>query len=178
MKKAATASLIAPEDAALFRAAVGEVKPLADQNRIAPHHPKRKPRLNHPVIPDAVPDILSDFASGDAPDEYLGNGLSRMMLRKLRRGAWPIQDSIDLHGCTSDAARKLLQEFLHHAQQHALRCVVVIHGKGMNSPGGEAVLKMRVRHWLIQHPQVLAYCDAQPRDGGGGAALLLLRSAA
>ena len=123
-----------------------------------------------------APDVLADSGVQEAPDEYLSNGLSRMTLRKLRRGNWPIQDRIDLHGLNSDAARKLLQEFLHEAAQRELRCVLVIHGKGINSRGGEAVLRKLSRHWLAQHPIVLGFCDAPPGEGGSGAALVLLRS--
>ena len=164
-----------PEDAALFRAAVGEVKPLPDRNRIRPQKPPRKPLLRTPAGPPAIPDTLSDSGAENAPDEFLRNGLSRMTLRKLRRGNWPVQDSLDLHGNNSDAARKLLQVFLHEAAQRGLRCVLVIHGKGMNSRGGEAVLRRLTRHWLAQRPEVLAWCDAPPRDGGSGAALVLLK---
>ena len=164
-----------PEDAALFRAAVGEVRPLPDQNRIEPPKPPRKPLPCAPAQPPIIPGPLSDFAAENAPDEFLRNGLSRMTLRKLRRGNWPVQDSFDLHGNTRDAARKLLQEFLHEAAQRGLRCGLVIHGQGMNSTGGEAVLRRLTRHWLAQRPDVLAYCDALPRDGGSGAALVLLK---
>lgn len=164
------------DDVALFRATVGEVNPLPRQNRIDSTPPPRRPLLRHTSAPTGIPDTLSDFTDGELPDEYLGNGLSRMMLRKLRRGHWPIQDSLDLHGLDSDAARRLLQEFLHEAMQNGLRCVLIIHGKGMNSRDGEAVLKLRTRHWLIQHLQVLAWCDAPPRDGGGGAVLALLKT--
>ncbi len=175
-----------PDDAALFRAAVGEVKPLPEQNRNQPHRPPRSPLPRTPAHPPVIPDTLSDgypanssadFAAGDAPDEFLRNGLSRMTLRKLRRGHWPVQDSLDLHGNSSSAARKLLQEFLYEVAQRGLRCVRVIHGKGMNSRGGEAVLRRLTRHWLTQRAEVLAYCDALPRDGGSGAALVLLKIA-
>jgi DNA-nicking Smr family endonuclease len=176
LKKPPTQDDPLSDDVALFRATVGEVNPLPRQNRIEPNPPPRRPLLRNTAIPASIPDTLSDFSSGELPDEYLSNGLSRMMLRKLRRGHWPIQDSLDLHGLDSDAARRLLQEFLHEAAQHGLRCVLVIHGKGMNSRDGEAVLKQRTRSWLIQHPQVLAWCDAPPRDGGGGAVLALLRT--
>lgn len=167
---------IEPEDAALFRAAVGAVNPLPEQNRVTPQKPPRKPLLRSPVITDEIPDTLSDHAPENAPDEFLGNGLSRLTLRKLRRGSWPIQDKLDLHGNSSDVARKLLQGFLHEAKQCELRCVLVIHGKGMNSQDGEAVLRKLTHHWLTQHPGVLAYCDALPKDGGSGAALVLLRN--
>ena len=99
-----------------------------------------------------------------------------MTLRKLRRGQWPVQDSIDLHGNTSDEARRLLVEFLHHAMHNGLRCVSVIHGKGWRTEGGEGILKIRTRHWLTQHPQVLAFCEAPAHAGGSGAVWLLLVS--
>ena len=173
-----------PDDAALFRATIGEVKPLAEQNRIKPQNRPRKPMLRPTVTEPAIPDTLtdgcpaksfSDCVAEDDPAEYLHNGLSRMALRKLRRGAWPVQDSLDLHGNNRDAARKLLQEFLHEATQHGMRCVLVIHGKGTNSRDGEAVLRKLTRHWLTQHPRVLGYCDATPRQGGSGAVLVLLK---
>ncbi|MDD2915583.1 MAG: Smr/MutS family protein [Gallionella sp.] len=165
----------APDDAALFRAAVGEVKPLPEQNRIKLQRAPRKflPRTSSPPAP--LPDTLSDFAPEITPDDFLRNGLSRMTLRKLRRDHWPVQDGLDLHGNTSDAARQLLQEFLHEAAQQGLRCVLVIHGKGINSRSGEAVLRKLTRHWLTQRREVLAFCDAPPKDGGSGAVLVLLK---
>lgn len=180
MKKSAAypPEKIEAEDTALFRAAVGVVQPVAEQNRVGLYRPPRKVPLRAVHAAAQVPDTLSDFAAEEAPHEYLGNGLSRMTLRKLRRGTWPVQDSLDLHGNNIDAARRLLQEFLHEAQQHDLRCVRVIHGKGMNSQGGEGVLRRLTRNWLVQHAQVLAYCDAPVREGGSGAVLVLLRAAA
>ena len=164
-----------PEDAALFRAAIGDVKLLAKQNRITPRPVPRKPLFHAPGFPVAMPDTLSDFVPENVSAEYLSHGLSRMTLRKLRRGSWPIQDRLDLHGNNIDAARKLLQEFLHKAAQRNWRCVLVIHGKGLNSQGGEAVLRKLARHWLTQHQQVLGYCDAPNQEGGSGAALVLLK---
>jgi DNA-nicking Smr family endonuclease len=162
-------------DAALFRAAIGAVTPLTKQN----HHPYqptlRKAFFSKSSTTVSVSDNLSDFYNELPPDEYLSNGLSRMTLRKLRRNFWPVQDSLDLHGLQSDAARRLLQQFLHQASEQQLRCVLIIHGKGLNSASGEAVLKIRTRHWLTQHPRILAYCDAAPQMGGTGAVLVLLR---
>ena len=160
----------------MFRAAVGAVQALPEQNRIEPQKPPRSSLMRAASPPPAIPDTLSDSGAENAPDEFLRNGLPRMTLRKMRRGYWPVQDSLDLHGSNGDAARRLLQEFLHEAAQRGLRCVLVIHGKGMNSRGGEAVLRRLTRHWLTQRPDVLAYCDAPPRDGGSGAVLVLLKS--
>ncbi|MGB9093705.1 MAG: Smr/MutS family protein [Gallionella sp.] len=187
MKKTAKSNSgeTASEDAALFRAAVGEVKPLPETDRVLPQVAARKPvlrRAGNDQQPSASrpggsqADTLSDFAPADTAEDYLGNGLSRMTLRKLRRGTWPAQDSLDLHGNTSEAARKLLQQFLQEATHRGLRCVLVIHGKGLNSQDGEGILRRLTRHWLTQYPQVLAFCNAQPRDGGSGAVLVLLKA--
>lgn len=163
------------DDAALFRTAVGDVQPLTGQNRIEPLTPPRyPPQRQHPA--KTVPDPLSVYLPQEMPEEYLANGLSRMTLRKLRRGAWPVQDSLDLHGSGSDTARKLLQDFLDEAIRRGLRCVLVVHGKGLNSREGEAILRKLSRHLLSQHPQVLAFCDATPGKGGSGAALVLLKA--
>jgi DNA-nicking Smr family endonuclease len=165
---------IEPEDAALFRAAAGKVQPVPAQNRVEPQRPLRKPARRAPAPPPTVPDTLSDSGAEHAPDEFLRDGLSRMTLRKLRRQ--PVQDCLDLHGSTAEAARRLLQVFLHEAGQRGLRCLLVIHGKGMNSPGGTAVLRKLARHWLAQHPGVLAFCDAPPGEGGSGAVRVLLKA--
>jgi DNA-nicking Smr family endonuclease len=77
---------------------------------------------------------------------------------------------------TTDGARKLLMEFLHQADNNKLRCVHVIHGKGWRSEGREGVLKIYTRHWLTQHPQVMAFCEAPLNAGGGGAVWVLLKT--
>jgi DNA-nicking Smr family endonuclease len=172
--------ILAPEhdanDAALFRAAVGEVQPLPEQNRITPKPVRRKIAIHRAIQTVAIPDTLSDFVAEGSPSEFLRNGISRITLRKIRNGTWPIQDQLDLHGNHSDAARRLLQEFLHEATQQELRCVRIIHGKGLNSKDGEGVLRNLTRHWLSQYPRVLAYCEAQPAQGGSGAVLVLLKT--
>jgi len=167
---------IAPEDVTLFRTAVGAVNPLPEQNQAIVQKARNtfSPHQNSSKLP--IPDTLSDFVSEQALDEYLSNGMARSTIRKIRRGDFPIQDSLDLHGSNTEEARKLLQEFLHHAAQLEFRCVRVIHGKGLNSQGGEGVLRKLTRHWLVQHPVVLAYCDAPAKAGGSGAALVLLKS--
>lgn len=164
------------QDADLFRQALEGVTPLPPPDRIAP---SRKPRKTPASanLSSPVADNLSDHGAGDiAITEYLRPGLNRMTLRKLRHGEWRIQDELDLHGLNSDAARRLLVEFLHAATQRGLRCVNVIHGKGWRSEGRDGLLKVHTRHWLTQHPQVLAFCEAPPQAGGGGAVRVLLKS--
>jgi DNA-nicking Smr family endonuclease len=165
------------QDADLFRQALEGVTPLAPPDRITPTTKPRKPAARNLSAPEAIPDNLSDHGAGDtAPTEYLRPGLNRMTLRKLRRGEWRIQDELDLHGLNSDSARNLLVAFLHDATQRGLRCINVIHGKGWRSEGRDGILKVLTRHWLAQHPLVLAFCEAPPQAGGGGAVWVLLKS--
>ena len=165
------------DDAAVFRAAIGAINPLPESNRIPPSNslPHPRPRDDSQLtVP--VADTLSDFGANDHLTEYLSNGLSRQTLRKLRRGFWPVADRLDLHGLGSDEASRLLQNFLHEALQQNLRCVLLIHGKGMNSPDAQGKLRALSRHWLTQHPEVLAWCEAPLSLGGSGAVLALLKS--
>lgn len=166
-------------DTDLFRQALEGVTPITPSNRISPPRPVARTAAPKPAASSVVlTDNWSDHGANEiAPTSFLRNGLNNMTLRKLRRGQWPVQDSIDLHGLTSNEARGLLVDFLNHALSNNYRCVNVIHGKGWRSEGGEGILKIRVRHWLAQHPQVLAFCEAPAHAGGGGAVWLLLKSA-
>lgn len=167
-----------PDEVELFRQALKDVTPLPHSDRITPAPSPRRPSPRKQISTPEISDTLSDHGAGDEPlTEFLHNGLSRMTLRKLRRGQWPLQDSLDLHGLNSDDARKLLLEFLHQATQRGLRCVCVVHGKGWHTRGGEGILKVRARYWLTQCPQVLAFCEAPLNLGGSGAVLVLLKSA-
>ena len=169
----------APTDGDLFQQAVEGVIPITPSNRIlhsplAPRIPKSKVSTPSP----AIADTWSDHDVNDvAPTSFIRAGLNSMTLRKLRRGQWPVQDTLDLHGNTSEEARRFLAGFLSHALSNNFRCVNVIHGKGWRAEGGEGILKIRVRHWLTQQPQVLAFCEAPANAGGGGAVWVLLKSA-
>lgn len=166
------------QDADLFRRALQGVTPLAPSDRITPTPNPRRATTHSAPSPSSITDPLSDHGAGDtAITEFLRNGLNRMTLRKLRKGEWRVQDELDLHGLNSEEARKLLLEFLRDAGARGLRCINVIHGKGWRSEGRDGILKVLSRHWLTQHPQVLAFCEAPNNAGGGGAVWVLLKSA-
>ena len=122
------------------------------------------------------PISLQDRLEGGDEPTYLRTGLALSILRDLRRGRWVIQDEIDLHGLNRDEARALLSGFLSEALKQGIRCIRVIHGKGLGSPGREAVLRKLVRGWLAQRIEILAYCQAKPQDGGEGALVVLLNA--
>ena len=111
-------------------------------------------------------------------DEHLSfrrPGLGDDVMRKLREGHWSIQRQIDLHGLRTDQAREALGQFIRDCHQAGLRCVRVVHGKGLGSPGRTPVLKGRVQRWLVQKNEVMAFVQARPAEGGAGALVVLLR---
>jgi DNA-nicking Smr family endonuclease len=107
----------------------------------------------------------------------LARGVDRKHLLRLRRGEAPVERRIDLHGLTAAEARRELSAELRDACSAGVRCVLVIHGRGLHSDTGP-VLRGGVVDWLTAPPLaswVLAFASAQPRDGGAGASYVLLR---
>ena len=168
-----------------FRSAVGAVTPLAIRQRVEhdrpPHPPVPHKRIedNQQVLIASVSDEfeIDTLLHTDAELSFRRPGIGPDVLRKLRRGDWVIQDELDLHGSRVDAARALLAHFLHDAVRRGLRCVRVVHGKGLGSKDRQPVLKGKARMWLAQREEVIAFCQARPAEGGGGALVVLLRPA-
>jgi DNA-nicking Smr family endonuclease len=168
---------------ALFASLVGEVVPLkpsghADVARPRPAPWPRQRELDERAALRASMSDEIDVESLLDTDEALSfrrPDLALDVVRKLRRGHWAIQRQIDLHGLRRDEAREQLATFLHDAERAGLRCVRVVHGKGNGSPGREPVLKNKVRGWLVQRNEVLAFVQAPATEGGHGALIVLMR---
>ena len=170
-----------------FAQAFADVERLAPSNRRAHSRSRAAPVARQRLADDADALAASKFGAEPAPDTweigqeleagqtYVRRGLGTDVLARLRRGHWSVQGEIDLHGHTTDEAHDALADFLDEARQRGYRCVRVIHGKGLQSRNREPVLKGKVRHWLTRWDEVLAYCEAPPHAGGGGAVLILLR---
>ncbi|MCM2344545.1 MAG: Smr/MutS family protein [Alphaproteobacteria bacterium] len=107
-----------------------------------------------------------------------GVELDRRTAQKLRRGRYPIDRQLDLHGLTQSAAHKKLLETVGALYQQGGRCLLVITGKGKGAGSGTGILRQRVPEWLA-HPAlrsvVLRLEEAQPEHGGSGALYVLLR---
>ena len=172
-------------DKDLFVRAAGAVKPLPDKRKL--HHkvePKIPPAMQYQrdekaVLKEAISDEF-DVSTLLECDEHLSfrrPGIGPDVTRKLRRGDWSIQRQIDLHGLRRDDAREALSIFIREAHKQGIRCVRVVHGKGLGSPGKAPVLKSRVHSWLVQKNEVLAFVQAKPADGGAGALVVLLMAA-
>jgi len=172
----------ATADKDLFRKAAGAVQPLPDK-RSAPlkkEKPKPVPVQRQLDEQAALSEALSDeFDAGTLLDtdellSYRRPDIGPDVTRKLRRGEWTIQREIDLHGLRTDDAREALGRFIRESHRRGLRCVRVVHGKGLGSPGKTPVLKGRVHGWLAQKKEVLAFVQARPAEGGAGALVVLL----
>lgn len=130
---------------------------------------------------------LSDLVAGNGrfdvsdTEEHLEGavvGLDARLLRRLRSGEFAVQAHLDLHGFTADAAKEEVRGFLLRALRAGHRCVLVVHGRGHNSPDRRSVLKEGLRSWLTRGELaqiVLAFSTARGCDGGAGATYVLLR---
>ena len=173
----------AQRDHELFVRTVGVIRPLKTASdrvlhRTAPVDPSPRQRLldEAQVMRDALSDEF-DAESLLETDERLGYGAPGIgddVVRRLRRGVWAVQGQVDLHGLTREQAREALAQFLEHAARQGWRCVRVVHGKGLGSPGRQPVLKAKVQSWLMQRREVLAFTQARGPDGGAGALIVLL----
>lgn len=166
----------------LFRLAVGEVTPLNDTGRLrlAGEPPEPVPRQRELDERAALEEAWSDemdverLLETDEGLSFKRRHIGPDVLRRLRRGQWAIQAQVDLHGLRRDEARESLQSFLRLSRRLGHRCVRVVHGKGLGSPGKSPVLKSKVRAWLIQSQSVLAFVQARASQGGHGAVIVLL----
>jgi DNA-nicking Smr family endonuclease len=167
----------------LFLAAVKNARPL-NTNRI--HHEPSKPKpIPQQFIRDEKQALRDSLSDGYIPSHelesgeellYLREGQSPSVLSKLRQGHWVVQANLDLHGLISDEARTQVAEFLAGCKKRGIRCVRIVHGKGLGSRNREPILKHKVRNWLIQKDEVIAYAQARATDGGSGAVIVLLKA--
>ena len=170
----------------LFQNFVGPVKALKDRgDRRWPTPTKPAPLpVQHwldeeRVLLESISDDFDVSTLLDTDDQlsYRRPGIGVEVTRRLRSGHWSIQRQLDLHGLRVDEAREALGDFIRHAHKAGMRCVRVVHGKGLGSPGKSPVLKSRVQRWLVQKNEVLAFVQARPMDGGAGALVVLLQPA-
>ncbi len=184
---AATRAAAATErrEPSLFAASVGQVVPLRRAAAPAPARPRpaaiarQRQRDEAAALAESISDAFDGESLLESDDSlsFRRRGIGVDVVRKLRRGVWVLQGEIDLHGLRRDEARERIAAFLHDAARSGLRCVRVVHGKGHGSPGREPVLKAKVKSWLIQRSEVLAFTHARPADGGHGALIVLLKPA-
>ncbi|MCK6423604.1 MAG: Smr/MutS family protein [Burkholderiaceae bacterium] len=166
----------------LFARSVGPVTPLAPHGLALPARPRPAPlprqreRDEQQVLRASLSDAFDPVTLLETDEQLSWHrvGVGPEVLRDLRQGRWTVQAHLDLHGLRRDAAREALTQFLLEAGQQGWRCLRVVHGKGLGSPGRQPVLKVKVARWLAQCREVLAYTQARGPDGGAGALIVLL----
>ncbi|WP_028470934.1 Smr/MutS family protein [Neptunomonas japonica] len=169
-----------------FSEVMGDVSPIKhDKTVLRTNGPirKDKQRAYHRAMAQAETEQVIDGLSSEVveiveSDEELifaAPGIQISAMKRLRKGHTPWEAGIDLHGMTVDTARDELSAFIRDSQRQSMRSVMVIHGKAFSQSGQQPVLKSYVNDWLRQLSQVLAFCSAQPKDGGSGALYILLK---
>lgn len=164
-----------------FAKAMAGVTPISKAGRdVALQKPER------PMVVQQS-NALQDFLDGKLEfaltftEEYMEGfvvGLDPIMMQKLRQGSFSPEAHIDLHGLNTQQAFETLRGFFKGSWYRGLRCVIVVCGRGKNSPDGIGILREKLQLWLTQEPfkrVVLAFCTAQSHDGGPGAVYVLMR---
>ncbi len=173
------------DDDNCFAKEVGEVQPLRVKERVAIRREdvselaraarreaaQSEPAIDTNFLSDAeVPLLDAHYTlSHQAP------GVQHGVFRKLKQGSYEHEARLDLHRMTVEQARREVFSFISDAVQLNLRSLLIVHGKGLGSQAGGAVLKSYINAWLPQLEPVLAFVSAQPRHGGVGAVYVLLK---
>jgi DNA-nicking Smr family endonuclease len=179
-----------PDERGHFLEAVSDVTPLPKGRRREARRRGALKKPSHPA-PDAEREAIAhlrglvkgaielDITFSDEYIEGSVKGFSRKLMRRLKRGEFPVQDYTDLHGLTRREAKETVKDFLLRSHKRGLRCVLIVHGRGLNSPDSFPVLKEGLPVWLGRgsvRKIVLAFATARPYDGGTGAIYVLLRN--
>jgi len=158
-----------------------DVRPLKNKGRDVPRsaEPPAAPEPQQPSFQALLENTL-EFALHFSEEYVEGHvlGLESLVLRKLRAGQYSPEAHLDLHGLNARQAFGALVDFVRRSWHRGMRTLLLIPGRGKNSPDGVAVLRERVQSWLTQDPLkrvVLAFCTARPVDGGPGSLYVLLR---
>ncbi len=163
------------QDFAYFSQIMSSVKPLKEQNKkiTNPTPPTFKKRPENTVkLFHFETEIKDDFLCGQL------HGLDPQKFRMLKNGDFPIENRLDMHKMTTTEAYAKLLDTLKQAYRQKKRHILVLPGKGNNSPLGIGILREELPNWLTKEPLnhiVLAFCSAQSRHGGSGAVYILLR---
>lgn len=165
-------------DIAAFRLAMRDVVPLkknpsclAQKKPVTFHH---RPKVVQAFENDSPCTLFSsEYCTKIEPNSFLfeaDSSLGHKVLRKFKQGQYNPEATLDLHGYTVNEAASALDNFIQRSSKQRLKTLLVIHGKG-----ARAILKTQVNYWLKDHPRVLAFCSAKPKDGGTGAVYVLLK---
>jgi len=173
----------------LFQSAMKDVIPLKDdKNKIIMAFAKEEtlPERSfkpHKKAGEDFSNLVKESSAWDISfsDEYMEgavSGVGPKIMKRLKRGEFSIQDYIDLHGLTKKEAEIVVDEFIIKSYHKSMRCVLIIHGRGLGSLNHQPAIKRELPVWFrrgILKKIVLAFVTAKPCDGGTGASYVLLK---
>lgn len=161
------------DDFTLFRESVRGTKPIHQDKIVHRSNPKPLKMSPERLLQEQIDasyyfsDEFQPLLNEDGPVRYIRSGVSPFELKKLRRGDYPPELFLDLHGLTQQEAKQELGALIAACRREHVHCACVMHGHGKH------ILKKQTPLWLAQHPDVLAFHQA-PKEFGGDAAILAL----
>ncbi|ALO34485.1 peptidase S10 [Colwellia sp. MT41] len=178
LTKVAESAKEVPSDQQLFADVVRQVKPLInDKVRLVKSAHKSNTSLKNDQGHNQANQAIAQFHFSDefepnlnkqGPMKYVREGVDSFEVKNLRRGHYQPDLILDLHGLDQHQAKKELAALLFACQKEHAQCVCIVHGIGSH------ILKNKVPHWLVQHPDVMAFHQAPLEWGGNGALLALI----
>lgn len=166
--------LLSTEEKQLFKDAVGKVQPIV-QDKIHPAKRSGKPKsvlkdknIEKQVAEFHFSDEFEPMLNENGPTKYVRQDVDSFEAKNLRRGQYVPDLILDLHGLDQQKAKQEIAALLYACQKEHAQCVCIVHGIGSR------ILKNKVPHWLVQHPDVMAFHQAPLEWGGDGALLVLV----
>lgn len=166
------------DDQKLFSDAVAKVKPfvldtihpvkMASKFNKSVASKKSSTQQNKALAQFHFSDEFEPHLNKQGPMKYLRDGVDSFEVKNLRRGYYRPDLILDLHGLDQQQAKKELAALLYACQKEHAQCICIVHGIG------SYILKNKVPHWLVQHPDVMAFHQAPLEWGGDGALLALI----
>jgi DNA-nicking Smr family endonuclease len=162
----------------LFKQAIGKVKPIVQDKIVLSKKSlnnlslkKTQAKTNEKNKQDAEFYFSDEFEPNlnqQGPMKYVREDVDSFEAKNLRRGEYSPDLILDLHGLTQNTAKLEIAALLYACKREHAKCVCIVHGLGSR------VLKNKVPHWLVQHPEVMAFHQAPLEWGGNGALLVLV----
>lgn len=158
----------------LFKEAVGKVKPIVQDKILRSNRSTvtkkviKEKESNKQNAEFYFSDDFEPYLNQQGPVKYIREDVDTFEAKKLRRGSYSPDLILDLHGLDQQQAKLEISALLFACQKEHAHCICIIHGLGSR------ILKNKVPHWLVQHPDVMAFHQAPLEWGGNGAILALI----
>lgn len=162
----------------LFADAIGQVKPMVNdtvrlnksgyKSNTSKKNDQGVNKANKAIAQFHFSDEFEPNLNKQGPMKYVREGVDSFEVKNLRRGYYRPDLTLDLHGLDQHQAKKELAALLYACQKEHAQCICIVHGIGSH------ILKNKVPHWLVQHPDVMAFHQAPLEWGGNGALLALI----